>query len=137
MAECKYMEQPRNMKPDRNRWDVDKVRYHLGKPPPPKRDVKSMGELLPEIMSAFEQPQDEAITVLCGAWEQLAGAQVAVYSRPGYLKKHVLYVLVNHPSWISELQRIKRPLLQKIQQHYRELKIQQLRFVYDASLETK
>ncbi|MCF7849848.1 MAG: DUF721 domain-containing protein [Kiritimatiellales bacterium] len=122
------------MKPDGNRWDIDKMRYQMDKAPPPKRDVKSMGELLPEIMSAMDQPQDEAITVLCGAWEQLVGAQVAAYSKPGYLQERVLYVFVNHPGWITELQRMKRPLLQKIQQHYREMKIRQLRFEYSAGM---
>jgi len=113
---------------------MDRVRFRLEKPPPPKRDVKSLAELLPEIIESIEQPKDEAMTVLCGAWEKLVGPQVAQFSRPVDLRDRTLYVFVNHPGWISELERLKRPLLQKIQQHYRELEIRRLRFEYNAEL---
>lgn len=123
------------MKRDRSRWDIDRVRFHLNSPPAPQRDLKEIGELLPDILSSLERPKDENITVLVGAWPKLTGPQVSAHSRPGYFQDRTLYVFVNHPGWIAELQRIKRPLLQKLQQHYREMKIRQLRFVYEAKFE--
>ncbi len=122
------MEQPRKNKLNIDRWDMDKVRYHLDVPPSPKRDVKSIAEILKTVVEGFEQPVQENILVLREAWPKLVGVQIAKHSEPGFIKDFQLYIFVNHPGWIPELERIKRMLLQKLQSSYRELNIRQIRF---------
>ena len=122
------MEQPRNSKINRDRWDMDKVRYHLSKPPTPNRDVRSISDILTDVVAGLEQPTQENVLVLRKAWEKLVGAQIAKHSEPGFIKDYQLVVFVDHPGWMPELERIKRPLLVKLQASYRELRIRRLRF---------
>jgi len=122
------MEQPRNSKTGRDRWDMDKVRFHLEKQPAPRRDFKSVGDVLKDVVEGFEQPVQENVLILREAWPKLVGSQIAKHSEPGFIKDFQLYVFVDHPGWLPELERIKRMLLQKLQSSYRELRIRGLRF---------
>jgi predicted nucleic acid-binding Zn ribbon protein len=122
------MEQPRNLKRNPGRWDMDKVRFHLSTPPAPKRDVRSLGDILPGVLDGLEAPQCENILILREAWPKLVGTQIARHSEPGLIKDFTLHVFVDLPGWLPELERIKRVLLQKLQSRYRELRIRRLSF---------
>ncbi len=100
------MEQSRNSKMNPDRWDMDKVRYHLDNPPAPMREIKSVGDILKDVV----------------------GEQIAKHCEPGFIKDYALHVFVDHPGWLPELERLKRPLLMKLQNSYRELRIRHLRF---------
>ena len=123
------MEQPRNMKVNRDRWDMDKVRFHMDQPPAPQRDVKSVGDILKDVIASFEEPVQESVVTLRGVWPKLVGTQIAQHSEPGYVKDFALHVFVDHPGWLQELERMKRPLQVKLQAQYRELRIRQIRFI--------
>ncbi len=125
------MEQPRNSKPNRDRWNMDKVRYHLDKPPAPKRDIRSVGDILKDVVEGFEQPVQESVLILREAWPKLVGAQIAKHSDPGFIKDFTLYVHVNHPGWMPELERLKRVLLQKLKGSYRDMRIRRLSFILE------
>lgn len=120
------MEDPRKSKANWSRWELDKVRYHLNKPPGPNRDIRHIGDVLKDVVSGLEQPEDENILVLRQAWPEIAGAQIAKHSRPESLQNFVLRVDIDHPGWLPELERLKKVLLQKLQSNYRELRIRQL-----------
>ena len=125
------MEQARNSKPNRDRWDMDKVRYHLNKPPAPNREIRGINGILKDVVEGLEQPVQENILVLRKVWAKLVGAQIAKHSEPGFIKEFTLYVFVDHPGWMPELERIKRVLLQKLQSRYRDLRIRKLRFLLE------
>ncbi|RKX42355.1 MAG: hypothetical protein DRP64_09975 [Verrucomicrobia bacterium] len=125
------MEQPRKSKRNTARWDMDKVRYHLGKPPAPNREIRAIDGILQDVLDGLEQPQGENILILRDAWPKLVGAQIAKHSEPGFIKEFALYVFVDHPGWMPELERIKRMLLQKLQSRYRELRIRRLNFLLE------
>lgn len=125
------MEQPRNSRTNRDRWDLDKVRYHLEKAPAPNRDIRGIDEILKDVVEGLEQPVQENILVLRKAWKELAGSQIAQHSDPGFIKDFALYVFVDHPGWMPELERIKRVLLQKLQARFQELRIRKLNFLLE------
>ncbi len=108
---------------------MDKVRYHLDKPPAPNRDFKSVADILKDVVGGLEQPTQENVLILREAWPKLVGAQIAKHSEPGFIKDFKLFVFVDHPGWMPELERLKRPLLIKLQSSYRELRIRQLQFL--------
>ena len=45
-----------------------------------------------------------------------------------------LHVFVDHPGWMAELERLKRPLLIKLQASYRELRIRRIQFLLLVNL---
>jgi predicted nucleic acid-binding Zn ribbon protein len=122
------MEQSRNSNINPDRWDMDKVRYHLENPPAPMREIKSVGEILKDVVEGFEQPMQENVLILRKAWPTLVGEQIAKHCEPGFIKDYALHIFVDHPGWLPELERLKRPLLMKLQSSYRELRIRQLHF---------
>ncbi|HEY5653355.1 MAG TPA: DUF721 domain-containing protein [Pontiella sp.] len=122
------MEQPRKSKVNTERWDMDKVRYHLEKPPPPERGVKSVGDILKDVVDGFEQPVQENVLILREAWSSLVGPQIAAHCEPGFIKDFQLHIFVDHPGWLPELERIKRQLLMKLKSSCRELNIRRLSF---------
>lgn len=122
------MEDPRKGKTNWGRWTVDRIRYHLDKPPAPNRDIRPIGDVLKDVVAGLEQPQDENILILRAAWPEIAGEQIAQHSQPACLQHFVLHVDVDHPGWLPELERLKRVLLQKLQSNFRDLRIRQLHF---------
>lgn len=114
---------------NRDRWDIDRVRFRMDHPPSPKRDVKSVGDILKDVVEGFDQPVQESILVLRESWVKLVGAQIAQHSEPGFIKDFALHVFVDDPGWMTELERHKRGLLTKLQSSYREMRIRQLRFI--------
>ena len=127
----RWMEQPRKSKRNAARWDMDKVRYCLGKPPAPHREIRGIGDILQDVVEGLEHPVQENVLMLRNVWPKLVGAQIAKHSEPGFIKDSVLYVFIDHPGWMPELERIKRVLLQKLQAQYRELRIRQLNLLLE------
>lgn len=122
------MEEPRKSKPNYARWNIDKVRYHLDKPPSPRREVRPISDILKDVVDGLEEPQCENILVLRKAWPKIAGQQIAQHSEPGCLEQFTLRIDVDHPGWLPELERLKRSLLKKLQSNYPELRIRKLYF---------
>ncbi|VGO12736.1 hypothetical protein PDESU_01290 [Pontiella desulfatans] len=122
------MEQPRNSRINKDRWALDQIRYHLDKPMAPRRDIKSVADILKDVVEGFEVPVQDNVRILREAWPKLVGTQIAKHCAPGFIKDYQLHVFVDHPGWLPELERIKRMLLQKLQGNYRELNIRGLRF---------
>lgn len=125
------MEHARNSKPNRDRWDIDRVRFHLDKPLSPHREIRGIDDILKDVVEGLEQPVQENILMLRKAWSELVGAQIAKHSEPGFIKEFTLHVFVDHPGWMPELERIKGMLLQKLQSRYRELRIRKLNLLLE------
>jgi predicted nucleic acid-binding Zn ribbon protein len=125
------MEQARNNKTNRDRWELDKVRFHLDKPPAPRREIQEIGDILQDVVEGLEQPVQENVLVLRKAWPDLVGAQIAKHSEPGFIKDFALHVFVDHPGWMPELERIKGMLLQKLQSRHRAMRIRRLNLMLE------
>lgn len=123
------MEQPRNSRWNKDRWALDQIRFRMDHRPSPKRDIKSVGDILKDVVGGLEQPVQESVLVLRESWKKLAGEQIAKHSEPGFIKDYALHVFVDHPGWMPELERHKRPLLMKLQSGYSEMRIRQIRFL--------
>lgn len=125
------MEQPRDSKPSPDRWDIDKVRYQLDKPLAPNRDLRGIGDILPDVIEGLEQPVQDNILLLRKVWPELVGGPIASHSVPCYIKDFMLHVFVDHPGWMPELERIKSLLLKKLQASYREMRIRRITFILE------
>ena len=84
----------------------------------PDRLAEELSSLLQKITEDFEQPMDPRIALLKTRWAELAGKQIALHSEPQNIDRFILYVSVNHAGWMPELQKVKRPLLTRIQKAF-------------------
>ena len=125
------MEQPRNSKPNPDRWDMDKVRYQLENPPAPNRAILGIDEILTDVIEGLEQPVQDNVLLLRKAWAELTGGPIALHSTPGFIRDFTLHVFVDHPGWMPELERTKGMLLKKLQARYRDLRIRKMTFILE------
>ena len=122
------MEEPRDRKVNRDRWELDRVRYQMSKPAAPQRDMVAVKDIVAEVAAGLEQPLQESIRVLRSVWPKLVGTSIALQSEPGFIKEGTLYIFVNQAGWLSELERMRNLILHKIEDHYQEMNIRRLQF---------
>jgi len=122
------MEEPRNRKVNRDRWELDRVRYQLDQPPAPARDIMALKDLLGAVADGLDQPLQESIRTLKKEWASIVGEPIAMQSEPAFIREDVLYIFVQQAGWLSELSRMRGPLLRKIEGTYSEMNIRKLHF---------
>lgn len=62
-------------------------------------------------------------------WDSVVGDSLAEHAQPQKIQGHTLFLSVDHPAWIQELQFLKEPLIRKIQAAFPDARIDNLRFV--------
>ena len=122
------MEEPRNRKVNQDRWELDRVRYQLDQPLSPNRDIVALRDLLSDVAEGLDIPLQESIRTLRKEWASIVGEPIAAQSEPAFIKEGVLYVFVQQAGWLSELSRMREPLLRKIEGAYTEMNIRKLQF---------
>ncbi len=120
------MEQPRKIGADRARRELDRIRYRTDAPLPPHREIRSIGELLPDVAGGMERPTQEEVLLLRSSWSDLVGEQVAQCSEPWFIRDFQLHVSVNHPGWMAELERSKPLLLRRLEGSFADLRIRRV-----------
>ena len=123
----------RNKKISRARWELDSIRFHLEKTPAPMRSIRSLQELIPEILPNMDSPVDERVTEIKKRWKEWVGEPIFHQTTVQSIDQKVLIVLVKHSGWIPELERIKRVVVKKINDHFGSKQIQRIQFLLDGS----
>jgi hypothetical protein len=123
----------RNKKISRARWELDSIRFHLEKTPAPMRSIRSLQELIPEVLPNIDAPVDERVTEIKKRWKEWVGEPIFHQTTVKSIEQNVLIVLVKHSGWISELERIKRVVVQKMNDHFGSKQIQRIQFLLDGS----
>ena len=123
----------RDKKISRARWELDSIRFHLEKTPAPMRSIRSLQELIPEVLPNMDGPVDERVTEIKKRWKEWVGEPIFHQTTVQSIEQNVLIVLVKHSGWISELERIKRVVVQKMNDHFGSKQIQRIQFLLDGS----
>jgi len=100
-------------------WALERERCRLTekRPPRPRHPEKRIGTVLPKILDPLAPTAHPVVDILAEKWATVVGDAIACHSRPGYIKENTLYVLIDHPGWLTELKRLNQNfLLKKIQQ---------------------
>lgn len=84
----------------------------------PNRPADALESILQEVSEDLDQPVDPRVSLLKDRWSEIAGEQIAKHSQPQYIDRFILYIQVNHPGWMPELQKAKRPILSRVQQAF-------------------
>jgi predicted nucleic acid-binding Zn ribbon protein len=101
---------------NKGEWELQRERFHLDRELPPAAfHAVGIGDVLPGAVKKWGLAAPFQVEVLCAAWEQLVGKDLARRSRPGRLDNKTLTIYVCHPTWLMEIKRMERPLLEKIQ----------------------
>lgn len=91
----------------RGQWAVQRERFQLDafERQLPDQPSRALGEAIQDALKDLGLHRDHTLHRLGEQWPDLAGAQVARHARPGAMQGHMLVVYVDHPMWLTELQR--------------------------------
>lgn len=83
---------------------------------PTTNPAQPLEQLVPGVMKSLGLEQRLQQSQVFFLWEKIVGADIARHAQPVALKNGLLSVNVDHPIWLSELDRYHKPLmLQQIQ----------------------
>lgn len=99
-----------------------------------RRKVKSIAELLPEILrnEGLETPLQQKR--LIGAWEQVVGAPIARYTGDKFIKNQTLFVKILNPSLRADLSMSRALLVKRLNEMVGAFVISDIKFYTMASI---
>ena len=98
--------------------------------PPAKPDrTRSMGESVPQFLTALGLKDRFDADEMMRSWKEVAGDFVAEHSQPVKVEGRILYVRVLQPTLHYDLERtLKKKLLERVQARFGSRKISNIRF---------
>ncbi|MBP7829693.1 MAG: DUF721 domain-containing protein [Kiritimatiellae bacterium] len=100
---------------NRGSWEVQRERLRLeGRAPPPDFAVASLSDVLPGVVKKMGLAAPFWMESLRRDWPSIVGPDVAKRSRPGHLDNKTLTIFVSHPTWLMELKRMERQVLERV-----------------------
>ncbi len=85
-----------------------------GRAPPPDFAVASLSDVLPGVVKKMGLAAPFWMESLRRDWPSIVGPDVAKRSRPGHLDNKTLTIFVSHPTWLMELKRMERQVLERV-----------------------
>jgi len=86
-------------------------------------------ELLRQTIDRYHLAPALAKAEVFEEWPRIVGATLATRSRPMRFQGEMLWIEVEHPAWIQELNMLRTQLLSRIREEFPEAKIQKLHFI--------
>lgn len=101
-----------------------------------QRDVVADGgipiaQLIGPLLRSVKLDEQARMGVLEEKWAAAVGKAIATHTRPGVLKEKELTVFVDSSPWLSELHRMQRDVLSKLQATFGRDKILKIRLQLD------
>ena len=94
----------------------------------------SLKEILQQSFNQILHPQEATLFDLSQVWTDLLGSVIAQKTEPMTLRHSVLTITTKSPAWTQELQLMKQEILEKINQRFPLLHIQDLRFQHQSRI---
>jgi hypothetical protein len=94
-----------------------------------KASARSVGDLMPKVMSGFRIEQKRAETEIVKVWNNLIDPNIVAHAQPTGLNKGTLFVTVDNSVWLSEIVRYKRKeILERLQHSFGSEVIKRISF---------
>lgn len=90
-----------------------------------------IGKLIGPLLKSVKMDDQCKMGILEEQWEKAVGKAIAAHTRPGHLASRNLTVFVDSSPWLSELYRIQKEMLSKLQATFGRDKILTLRLQLD------
>ncbi|HOW97124.1 MAG TPA: DUF721 domain-containing protein [Kiritimatiellia bacterium] len=117
---------------NRGAWAVQRERFRLEQAAPPADfAVESVADVLPGVVKKLGLAAPFWMESLRRDWPSIVGPDVAKRSRPGHLENKTLTIFVIHPTWLMELKRMERQVLEIIRQSCGREQVRAVRLALD------
>ena len=75
-----------------------------------------IGDIIKSVLKTCRSDCDEELSQVWSLWESAVGDVIAKNTKPEAFKGQLLLVHVNSPSWIHQLQFLKKDIINKVNQ---------------------
>lgn len=100
---------------NRGAWEVQRERFGLDRDAPlADFALSSVADVLPGVVKKMGLAVPFWMEILRRDWPSIVGPDVAKRSRPGHLENKTLTIFVSHPTWLMELKRMERQVLDRV-----------------------
>ncbi|MGH9069568.1 MAG: DciA family protein [Acidimicrobiales bacterium] len=82
--------------------------------PPAEKDPAPLSRSLDRLSQSLGAPSAEVLRVVFASWDDLVGAALAAHARPLSIRDGALVVVVDHPSWATEVRWLGPELLARL-----------------------
>jgi hypothetical protein len=89
---------------------------------------QSIHSILERTLKSLEIDVPLKTYSIVGAWNEIVGESVAGHSQPRSIRNQILFIDVDHPTWMQQLQFLKPTLLDQINAFLGGPQIQDIRF---------
>jgi hypothetical protein len=94
-----------------------------------KASARSVGDLMPNVLTGFRIEQKRAETEIVKVWNNLIDPNIVAHAQPTGLNKGTLFVTVDNNVWLSEIVRYKRKeILERLQHSFGSEVIKRISF---------
>ena len=93
-----------------------------------KDGAKSLGQLLKKVIKDLRSRARVGEEEMAKAWVEAAGEKAARHSKPRYIRRAELVVVVDGSGWLYELTVEKRKILSKLKEILKDVKLRGIRF---------
>lgn len=91
----------------------------------------SLSQIFPNLYKQKQWQQAWLLVQLSRDWPRIVGKQIALLTRPAWLRHDVLWIYVQNSAWIHHVQMIRMDLLERIRQAQEECTINDIRCLMD------
>lgn len=89
-------------------------------------DFKKASDLVSSLFSTFDGNGLNQANAFMGAWNEIAGPQIAAHSKVLDVDKGVVILEVDHAGWSQRILLMKKRLIRELSSRFRELAIKNL-----------
>jgi predicted nucleic acid-binding Zn ribbon protein len=100
----------------------------IAEPAEGMRNGRPIADLVPEAMNRLRMRTTFTEEEICAAWEEIVGPVLAPHTHPSGLRRGVLLVSVVQPTVHYTIQGMKKMLLERLQERFGAVRVQDLRF---------
>lgn len=93
-----------------------------------EKNLKKVSELLDELINKRNWDKNFALEMLKNDWGNVVGTNIADHTKPKFIKGEKLFIEVDSPIWSTQLNYLKKQIIDKINNYYKKIIIQEIFF---------
>ena len=91
-----------------------------------ERDPRPLSDALNRLMGSMRAPSVDVLDAVFNRWGDIVGPDVAMHTRPSAIDGDLLVIVVDEPTWASEVRWLEAELLARLAEAVGSDRIQRL-----------
>ncbi len=93
-----------------------------------KKDFVHIGNIIGDVLKQYRREADGELTRVWHIWDEVVGRTIAANAQPAAFKGDLLLVHVTNPTWIHQLQFLKKDIISKLNAALDKPRVTEIKF---------